>query len=60
MQRIFVEFSGCCEQRLQDLVQLAKTEEWFPEFSDGKRDAIGRRVTPLELLIMGSLAVFGG
>jgi hypothetical protein len=45
---------------LVDFISIAKRENWFPSYKEGVRDAAGRPASPLELLIMGTLAHLGG
>jgi Plant transposon protein len=45
---------------LQSFVEIAVEEDWFPEYNEGRKNAAGRAVTPLPLLIMGSLSALGG
>lgn len=45
---------------LLEFIRIAKRENWFPERSKSRFDAVGRKSVPLELLIMGSLSYLGG
>ena len=42
-----------------ELVEEAREDNWFPRWSDGKKDAVGKPSSPLELLILGALRYLG-
>jgi hypothetical protein len=46
-------------ESLEELIRLCRNRKWFPD-RDGNMDALRRESSPLELLIMGSLAYMAG